>query len=555
MLSHLYIDNLVMVDQLDLPLRPGMTVITGETGAGKSIMLDAIGLALGDRASAALVGPARAFAEVCLTFDLSCESSGSKWLARRDLKTEGNECLLRRTINQDGRSRAWINGRPATLADLRALGELLLDLYSQHEHQSLLKKNTQRRLLDDFGGLSPLAGEVRELFRKWQALSSQRAEMQAASEAGSAEIQLLEYQLQELASLAPEPEEYASLLTEQKQLANSAEARRICGSLAEGLSGEERPVLGFIAKAKQALGSLEDERLQAVLDLLCGAEIQLGEAARDLGRLGDTLTTDPERAAEVDERLTAFFELARKHKTRPENLPELMTEISGRLQLAGGQSESLQRIQQQEQQLAKDWQNAATRLHKGRVKAAGRLAEAVSAQLRLLAIQGRFEVRTKPLGQPAAEGLDSVEFHIATHEGAEPAPLASIASGGELSRISLAIQVLASRSSEVPTLIFDEVDVGIGGAVAEITGSLLRELAGHTQIITVTHLGQVACQGHNHLAVHKLVEPKGVRTRVSVLDENLRIEEIARMLGGVEVTTRTLDHAREMYQAAQGQDF
>ena len=550
-LSHLYIDNLIIVDRLELPLQSGMTVITGETGAGKSIMLDAIGLALGERASPSLIGAEKSFAEVSLTFDLVSNSRGYAWLNERDLLADDSVCLLRRTINQDGRSRAWINGRPATLADLRQLGGLLLDLYSQHEHQSLLKKDTQRRLLDDFGGLTPLAREVESLFDSWQLAQDRRKHIEAAREQDAAERQLLEYQLRELASLAPETGEYVSLLAEQKQLANSENVCRTCMSLAQGLSGEEQPLLGFLAHARQALEALEDEKLHPVMELLSDAEIQLEEAARDLRRLADQPVVDPRRVARVDERLTAFFDLGRKHKVQPEALTELRERLSERLQALDRQNEDLESIRQQEETLAENWRASARRLSQCRAKAAGELATGVSAQLQTLGIQGHFEVRIEPLPQLGRHGQDAIEFQISTNIGAPLSPLARIASGGELSRISLAIQVLASRTSEIPTLIFDEVDAGIGGAVAEIVGSLLRKLAEHTQVITVTHLGQVACHGHNHFTVRKSMGPDGIRTQVSTLDEVQRVTEIARMLGGVEVTPRTLDHAREMYLAVQ----
>lgn len=555
MLTHLTVQDVALVDRLDLSFDNGMTVITGETGAGKSIMLDALGLALGDRADIGLIAGDADKAEVSASFDISDNDAAIAWLAERELDTEDASCLLRRVTGRDGRSRGFINGAPATVGDMKVLGEMLIDIHSQHEHQSLLKNNTQRRLLDEFGDLVTLAEEVRSLHASWHETSSTLDQLIAANEEQSARLQLLEYQAEELEALATTETEAVQLEEERKLLAN---AETILQSLNEavGLCSEDEPAnaLSQVSRAIQLLAATGLDTAVPIVEMLESSRIQLQEAVQDMTHLIDGTEIDPARLRQVEERLDAIYDIARKHRVEPEALPALHTRISGELETLGNIDAETRNKQQELEALESRYNEAAKSLGQSRATAAAAFTDRVSGQLAGLGMRGaRFEVavRDREPAEPHPNGLDDIEFLVTTNPGQPPAPLNRIASGGELSRISLAIQVVTADTSRVPTLIFDEVDVGIGGGIAEVVGTLLRQLGERAQIVCVTHLPQVAAQGHHHFRVEKTSDKQRATTRIVPLDDRDKIEEIARMLGGIELTEKSLAHAREMYTAAQ----
>jgi len=570
MLIYLKVQNFALVDQLELEFDSGMSVISGETGAGKSIILDALGLCLGDRADVGFIGTRADKAEIHATFELGTQSSNAKqkktsengpaiaWLKERDLLTDDAECILRRVISKDGRSRGFINGAPSTVGDMKALGEMLIDIHSQHEHQSLLKKDTHRRLLDDYGNLSTAAQEVTRLSRDYHVTSEKLEQITAASEERAAQFQLLSYQVGELDELAIEANEHVLLEQEQKQL-NSAEtiltnchtAVEICsGGSGEG-SGNIRDQL---AHAIALLSRVDVPDLQPIIELFTSGQIQLEEAIVDLERFTETFEADPARLQVVEERLSAIYETARKHRIQPSEIPEFHEKIAADLEAISHSEEDISTLTATLARQKAAYDKKASALSKSRIKAAKKLESSVGKQLSRLGMTGaNFKIELKPIDAetPTVRGLEEIEFLISTNPGQTPRSLNKIASGGELSRISLAIQVVTADTSRVPTLIFDEVDVGIGGAVAEVVGSLLRELGQKAQIVCVTHLPQVASQGHHHYLVAKAGTKKQVTTDIVTLDETSRIEEIARMLGGIDLTKQSLAHAKEMFELAQ----
>ncbi|XOV85972.1 MAG: DNA repair protein RecN [Pseudomonadota bacterium] len=554
MLNQLFVQNVALVDQLELHFEAGMSVITGETGAGKSIMLDALGLALGDRADTGLVAGEAEKAEVIASFDLTANPAALRWLAERDLNNDGNEAMLRRVVTRDGRSRGYINGSPVTVTDLRDLGDLLLDLHSQHEHQSLLRRETHRRLLDEFGDSMAQAGVVSDLARRHNDSRAKLATLVSASAEQSARVQLLTYQANELETLAVRPGETGNLEEEQKLLSGTEEILRACSEvmlLCE--EDEEASALARIARATHLLGNIDLPRIHPILELLESSSIQLTEAMSDLGRFVSHLEQDPARLKDVEDRLSTIYDLARKHRVEPGELPSLLDRISAELLSLANADSEIETLGAEIETIDKNYREAAKELSMARRKAARRLTEKVSRQLASLGMSGaRFEVAltSRDDAAPHPNGAEEIEFLISTNPGQAPRSLGRIASGGELSRISLAIQVVTAATSHIPTLVFDEVDVGIGGGVAEVVGSLLRQLGNRTQVICVTHLPQVAAQGHQQYRVSKSSGKKRTRTQIERLTDAQRIEEIARMLGGLDLTDQSLAHARAMFEAA-----
>ena len=546
MLTHLSIRHYTVVDQLELEFRRGMTVITGETGAGKSIMLDALGLCLGDRADPKAVRPGCERAEVSASFDIADNPAASHWLSDRDL-LRGDECLLRRVVTTEGRSRAWINGSPVTVQDCASLGERLVDIHSQHAHQSLLRKRVQRDMLDSFSGQEALARQVAQLARDWSQTREALTTLREAREEQDARAQLLAYQVGELEELDLHAEELEQLEADQRQLANAEE---IMQNAHQALALCEEPAAA-LRQARQLLsGRLHSGRtVDNARELLESAGIQLDEAQREIQRHIEGVELDPERLAHVEQRLEQVHDIARKHRVRPEELPALTVSLRAELDELGGSDQRLAELESTQEELAGRYREAAGRLGKARSKAAGKLEKQVTALLGELAMgQCRFSISLSPRenADPHPQGLEEVEFLVSTNPGAEPQPLGRIASGGELSRISLAVQVATASHSTLPSMVFDEVDVGIGGAVAEVVGRLLRTLAEDTQVLCVTHLPQVAAQGQQHLQVSKTVSRQAAHTQLSELAGEERTREIARMLGGVKITEQSLAHAREM---------
>jgi DNA repair protein RecN (Recombination protein N) len=548
MLKYLHIRDFVIVDRLSLEFGAGFTVLTGETGAGKSILVDALSLILGERADAGVVRNGCERAEIEAEFDIGKLPLLEAWLEQNEFAGDPGVCLLRRLVDAGGRSRAFINGRSATLQQMREAGEFLVDIHGQHAHQSLLKSGSQRELLDAYGGLTALAAETGKACREWQSLARERAEREKNAAAYAEERSRLEWQVKELAALNFSPREWEDLLAEHARLTHAASLMEGAQYGLEILSESDNACLSQVASVVSRLNALTeyDPGLREVLDILEPAEIQLREAAYSLRHYLQRLDLDPGRLEECERRLQDVHDISRKYRTTPDELPGLLAEKQARLEQLQG-FEPGGDLAERERLARGRYLDAAGRLSEGRKAAAQELGEKVSAAMQDLAMAGgRFEVALHPLEEGDAHGLEEVEFLVSAHEGLPPRPLAKVASGGELSRISLAIEVVTSRVSLIPTLVFDEVDVGIGGGVAEIVGKMLKTLGAERQVLCITHLPQVAALGERHWRVTKSVGDGQVVSRIDMLDKSARVEEIARMLGGVEVTDTTRRHAQEM---------
>jgi DNA repair protein RecN (Recombination protein N) len=546
-LSHLSIKSLTLVDQLELEFNTGMSVITGETGAGKSILLGALGLALGDRADSSLIATGAAKTEVNAIFDLQDHTEALAWLTEREL-IDGDQCILRRVVSRDGRSRAFVNGSSTTLQELKTLSEMLLDIHSQHEHQSLLKKETHERMLDEFGGLTPLVSEVRTLFKSLSAARHKLLKTRTDAEEQSARVQLLSYQAEELATLAIQPDETAQLENELKRLSSAGEIQeKLTEALALCNRETDSSASTQLTRTLRLLSDIEDNAIRPIVEMLASALIQLDEATSDLLSVSEKFESNPIKQREVEGRLSDIYEIARKHKIQPDELATLTNRIQDELDQILNAETIIKELEQQVATAETEYQVLAEKLTKSRLGKAKRLQPEVTKGLQGLGMDGaKFEVSLGESPSWSQTGMDDIEFRISTIPGSKPGALAKIASGGELSRISLAIQVITARTSRTPTLIFDEVDVGVGGATAEVVGSLLRKLGEHAQIICVTHLPQVAAQGHQHYVVAKSTTKKSATTTVVQLGEEEKVDEIARMLGGVEKTDLSLAHAEAM---------
>jgi DNA repair protein RecN (Recombination protein N) len=550
MLSSLSIRNLVTVESLQLELDSGMSVLTGETGAGKSILIDALGLVLGDKADSSLIRHGSEKAEITAEFDLAKLPEIGNWLVSNELDDAG-ECLLRRIISRKGRSRAFINGTPVTLGTLAALGSQLVDIHGQHAHQSLMHRSHQRELLDAFAGNGNLSATLATCWRDWKALGKRIESLEQAQQERDSRIDLLRFQVDELQQLDLKPGEWPALEQEQRRLGNAgsllAESQQLLSLLYEDDGARDLLQRAVILSGRMGQS---DEALPAdALAMLNSALIELDESAPLLQHYADSIEQDPHRLQEIDIRMSNLLQAARKHRIEPEELTAHLEQLETQLTSIENSGEQLEQLGREQAALAEEWMHLARKLGRARAKAAKALALQVTQTMQTLSMpKGTFSISLVESagGQPGEHGLETVEFMITTNAGQPPQPLTKIASGGELSRISLAIQVATIGYSTIPTLIFDEVDVGIGGGVAEIVGSLLRQLGEQRQILCVTHLPQVAAQAHNHLRVEKESGDDGSWTSITPLDEEKRVVEIARMLGGVELTQTTLDHAREM---------
>jgi len=547
MLLSLAIRNFVIVESLELDFAPGFTVLTGETGAGKSILIDALLLALGERGDADVVREGAPRAEISAEFRAG--AAVVEWMQSQDVgDADEASVLVRRTIDSGGRSKSYINGSPVTLAQLRELGELLLDVHGQHAHQSLLKSAAQLALLDEHGGL---AGERRELGKAWADWKrEQRAREEAEAMAASAlaEQDRVRWIVEELDALAPQPGEWDTVQAEHKRLSHAAGLLEGVQAAVEALAESDGSALAQVGNVSGRITHLVpyDERLQPAVELIDAAQIQLDEAVAVLRRYLDKTDLDASRLAEVDVRLSALHGAARKFRTTPEQIAELLATSRARLDALASAGD-LDALRARESALRDAWAKQAKALSKKRAAAAKRMGQEVTRAMQDLNMEGgRFEVALVE-GEPAASGTDRVEFLVAGHAGVQPKPLARVASGGELARISLAISVIAATATPVATLIFDEVDAGIGGAVADTVGRLLKRLGQNRQVLAVTHLPQVAAHGDQHYVVLKESDDAGRPvSRLRQLDRKTRIEEVARMLGGQEITETTRKHAREM---------
>ncbi len=553
MLRTLAIRDFVIVDAIELDLSAGFTVFTGETGAGKSILIDALTLSLGGRADASVVREGAARADISAEFvgapgaDAAPELGA--WLEANAFESDDGVLMLRRVIDNSGRSKAFINGVTATIAQLRELGELLVDIHGQHAHQSLLKADAQRQLLDAQAGLQDEVKAVGAAYRSWRALARQREEFERDARHVLLERERLEWQVGELEKLAVKPGEWAEVSNEHSRLSHAAAliegAQQALNLLDEN---ETAPMLSQLSSIEQKLGKLADidDKLKPVLDALEPARIQLQEAVYALHDYLGRIELDPERLRSVESRMEAIHSASRKFHVMPDELPQEFQALSERLQQLADATD-LDALRAQEARLFDAYKALAAKLSKARGKAAKSLSAAVTAAMQELSMAGgRFEIALQA-AEPAAHGIEQVEFLVAGHAGTTPRPLAKVASGGELARIALAISVIASSATATPTLIFDEVDSGIGGAVAEVVGRLLKKLGQERQVLCVTHLPQVASQAAQHFQVSKGTIADGrTVSRITPLPANERVEEIARMLGGLEITATTRKHAREL---------
>ncbi|MGI9262851.1 MAG: DNA repair protein RecN [Woeseiaceae bacterium] len=551
MLTSIQVRNFAIIDQVEVEFAPGMTVLTGETGAGKSILVDAMGLVLGERGGAGLVRTDANRAEFSAEFDLADLPEAREWLEEQMLDLDG-ECILRRVISADGRSRAFINGNNVPLQSLKKLGEMLLDIHGQHFHQSLGRRDVQRSLLDYFGGLVDVAVATSNAFTDWRELADKLDALETANEDRNARTELLRFQIGELDALDLQPDEFEALMVERSKLQNSGRlAEGVTGALQILYDGDPTNAQSMLAEAAHAIDALTsvDESLAPVCAILQEANIQVSEAADSLRRYGDALNMDPARQNQVEERLDAITNIARKHRIEPEGIDALHTGLAEQLSDLEHAEERGAELNEAVSAAEKTYRQAAKRLSAGRKKAATRFAAAVTAAMADLGMPGgvfEIDLRTRDIDDPRTWGMDEIEFLISANPGQSPMPLSKVASGGELSRMSLSIQVIASDGSNIPTMVFDEVDSGVGGGVAEMVGHRLRDLGQSRQVFCVTHLPQVASLGNNHFRIMKVSDGQSTKTAITLLSEDERIEEIARMLGGVEITQRTRDHAAEM---------
>ncbi len=556
MLMNLQVRDFAIVEKIDIEFEPGMTVLTGETGAGKSILVDALGLVLGERGSAQLVRGGAKRAEFSAEFDVSRLSGVRRWLNEQALDLD-DDCLLRRVINADGRSRAFINGNAVPLSQLKLLGELLLDIHGQHFHQSLARRPIQRDLLDHFGGLLEHRADTASSYSSWTAIAERLKSLLDAESDRASKLDLLTFQLQELESLATTEGESEQLNSERQILQNSGRlADGVTATLSSLMDSDANNANSLIADATRSLSALAelDSSLKPLVELLDSASIQVSEAAATLRRYGDDIDMDPRRRDWVEERLDALQATARKHRVTPEQLTELHTRLQEEHDQLSNSVERGRELERQAATLHDVFLSKAEDLSVGRAKSAKEFSAAVTQAMSGLGMPGgKFEVGLTRLDETAAKpwGIDDVEFLISANPGQKPQPLAKIASGGELSRMSLAIQVIASDGSAIPTMVFDEVDSGVGGGVAEMVGRRLQEIGENRQVFCVTHLPQVASLADQHFRISKVSDGKSTRTGVQALGTEERVEELARMLGGVEITQKTLAHAAEMLAGAR----
>lgn len=555
MLTQLTVSNYAIAERVELQFNKGMTALTGETGAGKSIVLDALGLAMGGRADAGAVRHGAKRADITATFDVSNIPEAVEWLDQHELDDD-NDCILRRVISKDGRSRAYINGQPCPLAHLKELGGLLMDIHSQHQHQSLLRKETHRKLLDEFAGVETLAADARAAWKSWHQTRQRLTERQQNADEAEARLQLLRYQVEELDRLALEDGEQQALEQEQAQLSQADSVLHSSHQAALLCTEEETSASDLIRQALQQLEQLPVEvpALADTIQMLNEAQIQVSEAGDNLRRFVEDYEADPARLAEVEERLSAIYQMARKHRITPEELPELHERLSNELAELDGGEGSLEQLEAELEKQRASFDELASQLTDARQKAAVELDQRIAeelAQLSMPSVQFVTHLNRNSDEQPAPHGMEDIEFLVSANPGQPARSLAKVASGGELSRISLAIQVVVAQTSTTPTLVFDEVDVGIGGGTAEVVGKLLRSLGSNGQVLCVTHLPQVAAQCHQHLFVSKFTEKDATFSKIEALDDKGRISEVARMLGGVDMTEQTIAHAREMFSKGQ----
>ena len=554
MLQTIALRDFVIVDALELDFSAGFTVLTDETGAGKSILLDALGLVLGERADSSQIREGCHRAEISALFliNANLQTNLGAWLEENGFPKEedGRSLFLKRIVESGGRSRAFINGSVATLTQLREAGDQLVDIHGQHAHQLLLKGGAQRDLLDRHAGLGGLGSEVEQAFRKLHDLRKRLAQAENVGQDIARERERLEWRLDELTELAPVPGEWTAIQSDHGRLANAAKIISGCQESIEILSESDHSVESALTKINSAMQDLleHDPNLKDIAESLESAQIQVDEAIHSLNRYLQKLDLDPDRLAQVETRMQSLHSAARKYKVDAEALPQLLEETSEHLQALTA-AQNIEALRKQVEEAEATYLKLAKQLSQKRSKAAAQLSKEVTLAMQDLSMAGgQLDIALQPLAEGGSSGLEQIEFQVAGHAGSTPRSLAKVASGGELARISLAISVITSKASFTPTLIFDEVDAGIGGAVAETVGTLLRQLGESHQILCVTHLPQVAAQGNHHFKVSKSQAGDKTLSRVSSLGRAERVEEIARMLGGATITDTTRRHARELLE-------
>ncbi len=550
MLTSLYIRDFAIITTLELELTEGLTVLTGETGAGKSILVDALALVLGDRADAGAVRHGCARADVTASFAVRPAGEAARWLQEHELDADG-DCVLRRIIDAERSSKAFINGRPVPMQMLRELGEYLVDIHGQHEHQSLARREGQRQLLDDYAGLNDAVAEVTRHYQTLKALEERIHALDRAAADRGARLELLRHQVNELEALNLKPNEVAALEDEHARLANGAQLLEGAQAAVQALYDDETAAARVVAQTARKLETLAhyDPPLGEIAALLNDAGIHIDEAAKRLQRYLGDLDLDPARLEWLDARLGTLHDLARKHRVRAEELPALLQKLRTELTDTENHDANLARLNEQREQARAQYLKAAHTVSEGRRRAGTKLARAVTERMQDLGMAGgRFDVELTALPEEefGPYGRERVEFLVTANADQPLRPLIKVASGGELSRISLALQVVAASIARIPTLIFDEVDVGVGGRVAEIVGQQLRALAAKRQVLCITHLPQVAALGEHHLRAVKVVRDGATHVEVQRLKKAERVQEIARMLGGIEISKKTIAHAEDM---------
>lgn len=554
MLAHLSVNNFAIVKSLQLELSKGMTTITGETGAGKSIAIDALGLCLGGRAEASMVRQGEEKTEVSAAFSLDNNIHATRWLEDNDL-LDSNDCILRRIISKDGRSRAFINGSPVPLSQLKSLGQRLINIHGQHAHHQLMKSDYQLAMLDQYAGHLNLLKNTRNAYQTWRQADNNLKQLRENSAQNQAQKQLLEYQIKELNELSLGGEEYEELEQEHKRLSNSGELASTCQQAIELIyEGEEVNALGILQSANNSLIQLAelDDQLTELPKMLAEAIIQIEEANNELRIYLENIDVDPSRMAFVEERFSKVMAISRKHQVLPEELYQHHQDLLALIEQLDCSDEKLEELAQSVEADYQAFLANAEKLHKSRQRYAKELNKLISASMHELSMEkAQFSIEVNNEGtHPSPLGVDSVCFMVSTNPGQPMQPIAKVASGGELSRISLAIQVITAQKVDTPSLIFDEVDVGISGPTAAVVGKMLRKLGESTQVLCVTHLPQVAGYGHQQLFVAKQTKAGKTETQMNQLGEDQRVAELARLLGGSQITESTLANARELLVAA-----
>lgn len=554
MLAHLSVNNFAIVKSLQLELSKGMTTITGETGAGKSIAIDALGLCLGGRSDAGMVRQGEEKTEVSAAFLLENNLHATRWLEDNEL-LDGGECILRRTISKEGRSRAFINGSPVPLSQLKSLGQLLINIHGQHAHHQLMKSDYQMAMLDQYAGHLNLLKSTRNAYQAWRQADNHLKELRENSQQNQAQKQLLEYQIKELNELSIGEEEYEDLEQEHKRLSNSGELATTCQQAIELIyEGEEVNALGILQSANNSLIQLAelDERLAELPNLLSEAIIQIEETNNELRTYLDSIDVDPGRMAYVEERFSKVMSMSRKHHVLPEELYKHHQDLLQQVEALDCSDEKLEELANEVEKQYQSFVAKSEKLHKSRTRYAKELNKLITQSMHELSMEkAQFAIEVNNTNtHPSPLGMDNVTFIVSTNPGQPMQPIAKVASGGELSRISLAIQVITAQKVDTPSLIFDEVDVGISGPTAAVVGKMLRKLGESTQVMCVTHLPQVAGCGHQQLFVAKNTKSGKTETQMHTLDEQQRVSELARLLGGSQITESTLANAKELLIAA-----